>query len=203
MPEPGLDRLWAGWRSEYVAGATDRDAHADDPHADDPHADDPQANADTADDADAAGADGTARCVFCALAASTKAASETRVVWRGTHCFAVLNAYPYTSGHVLVMPLRHVSELEQLTLDETAELWAGVTTAVVALKTAYRPEGINLGANMGRAAGAGIPAHFHVHALPRWTGDTNFMTSVAEARVMPEPLDVTWQKLTAAWPSGA
>ncbi|MDQ1438722.1 MAG: adenylyltransferase [Acidimicrobiaceae bacterium] len=199
MPDPGLDRLWAGWRSEYVAGATDRDAHADDPHADHPQAD-ADADAGSADEPDA---DGAGRCVFCALAASARPASETRVVWRGTHCFAVLNAYPYTSGHVLVMPVRHVSELEQLTLDETAELWAGVTTAVVALKAAYRPEGINLGANMGRAAGAGIPAHFHVHALPRWTGDTNFMTSVAEARVMPEPLDVTWQKLTAAWPSGS
>jgi len=90
--------------------------------------------------------------------------------------------------------------LELLTLEETAELWAAVTTAVVAIKGAYRPDGINLGANIGRAAGAGIPAHFHVHALPRWTGDTNFTTAVAEVRVMPEALSTSWEKLTAAWP---
>ena len=150
--------------------------------------------------ADEANKDG---CVFCAILDSGKPDAETHIVWRGRSCFAILNAFPYTTGHVLVMPLRHVSELEALTLEETAELWAGVTTAVVALKTAYSPEGINLGANIGRAAGAGIPAHFHVHALPRWTGDTNFMTSVAEARVMPEGLDVTWEKLTAAWPTPA
>jgi ATP adenylyltransferase len=77
-----------------------------------------------------------------------------------------------------------------------------VTTAVVALKAAYSPEGVNIGANMGRAAGAGIPAHFHVHALPRWVGDTNFMTSVAELRVMPEALSTTWERLRAAWPAG-
>ena len=148
-----------------------------------------------ADEANAAG------CVFCSILSSDLGDEEARIVWRGRHCFAILNAYPYTSGHVLVMPLRHVSDLEALTLDETAELWAAVTTTVVTLKGAYSPEGINIGANIGRAAGAGIPAHFHVHALPRWTGDTNFMTSVAEARVMPEGLDVTWHKLRSAWPS--
>jgi ATP adenylyltransferase len=141
-------------------------------------------------------------CVFCALLESGRPDEETRIVWRGAHCFAILNAYPYTTGHLLIMPLRHVSDLEALTPEEAAELWATVTTAVVALKAAYGPEGVNLGANIGRAAGAGIPAHFHVHALPRWTGDTNFMTSVAESRVMPEGLDVTWSKLTAVWPQG-
>lgn len=163
-----LDRLWAGWRGEYVAGVDD-----------------------AADDG----------CVFCSILASDEPDSETYVVWRGHACAAILNAYPYTSGHLLVMPVRHVGELEQLTLEETAELWAGVTTAVVALKAAYRPEGINLGANIGRAAGAGIPGHFHVHALPRWNGDSSFMTSAAEARVLPEALPTTWQKLTAAWPA--
>jgi diadenosine tetraphosphate (Ap4A) HIT family hydrolase len=165
-----LDRLWAGWRGEYVAGVDD--------------------------DGPAAG------CVFCAILASDLPPEETYVVWRGERCAAILNAYPYTSGHLMVMPVRHVGELEQLTLEETAELWAGVTTAVVALKAAYRPEGINFGANLGRAAGAGIPGHFHVHALPRWNGDSSFMTSVAEARVLPEALSATWEKLTAAWPAG-
>jgi ATP adenylyltransferase len=163
----GLDRLWAGWRSEYVTTADEKNAEG---------------------------------CVFCRLVGGDVADEEARVVWRGAHCVALLNAYPYASGHLLVMPIRHSSELEQLTLDETAELWAGVTTAVVALKSAYQPEGVNLGANIGRAAGAGIPAHFHVHVVPRWVGDTNFMTSVADARVMPEALAVSWEKLRAAWP---
>jgi ATP adenylyltransferase len=162
-----LDRLWAGWRSEYVVGADE--ANAGD-------------------------------CVFCGLLASDRPDSETFVVWRGVTCAAVLNAYPYAPGHVLVMPVRHVRELGELTLEESAELWAGVNGAAVAIKAAYGPDGLNLGANIGRAAGAGIPSHLHLHALPRWTGDTNFMTAVAEARVLPEALPVTYDKLTAVWP---
>jgi len=96
--------------------------------------------------------------------------------------------------------VRHVSEPEDLDGPETAALWPGTTDAVRAIKAAYEPEGVNLGANIGRGAGAGIPGHFHVHVLPRWSGDTNFMTTVAEARVLPEPLSATWEKLHAAWP---
>lgn len=140
-------------------------------------------------------------CVFCAILASGKPDSETHVLWRGERCAALMNAYPYTSGHLMVLPLRHVGELEDVVGDEGAELWGAVRSAVRALKAAYRPEGINVGANLGRAAGAGVPGHFHVHALPRWNGDTNFMTSVAETRVMPEPLSTSWEKLRAAWPS--
>lgn len=167
-----LDRLWAGWRSEYIEGVT----------------------AGERDDRD----DG---CVFCRILGSDAPDEETFVVWRGEHAAAVLNAYPYTSGHVLVLPIRHVSELEDLDAGEAAALWGGVTDAVRAIKAAYRPEGINFGANMGRGAGAGIPGHFHVHAMPRWAGDTNFMTTVAETRVMPETLSVTWRKLRDAWPA--
>jgi len=102
----------------------------------------------------------------------------------------------------MVMPTRHVGELEDLgATDEAPELWSAVTAGVRALKKAYRPEGINVGANLGRAAGAGVPGHFHVHLLPRWNGDTNFMTSVAEVRVLPESLDATWTKLRSAWPA--
>ena len=118
----------------------------------------------------------------------------------GEHTAALLNAYPYTSGHLMVMPRAHVGELEDLGADVTGELWAAVTVAVRALKAAYRPDGVNVGLNLGGAAGAGMPGHLHVHALPRWVGDTNFMTSVAEARVMPESLSATWQKLRNAWP---
>ena len=164
-----LDRLWAGWRSEYIESTVDPPPDAPD-------------------------------CVFCAILASDQPDSETHVVWRGERCAALLNAYPYTSGHLMVLPQRHVGELEAVVGEEGDELWEAVRRAVRALKAAYRPEGINVGANLGRAAGAGVPGHFHVHALPRWNGDTNFMTSVAEARVMPESLSRSWEKLRAAWP---
>jgi ATP adenylyltransferase len=124
-------------------------------------------------------------------------------LWRGQWCAAVLNAYPYTSGHLMVMPVRHVGEIEDLDDDEMTELWAGVRDAVLALKAAYRPDGINVGLNLGRSAGAGVPGHLHVHALPRWDGDTNFMTTVAGARVMPETLADSQAKVGAAWPTRA
>ncbi len=139
-------------------------------------------------------------CVFCRILASDDPPEETYVVWRDDRCAAVLNAYPYTSGHLLVMPVRHLGELEELSDDEAAGTWATVTTAVRALRDAYSPEGINVGINLGRAAGAGVPGHFHVHCLPRWDGDTNFMTTVAETRVIPEALPSTFERLRAAWP---
>ena len=163
-----LDRLWAGWRSEYVESATDDD-------------------------------DG--ECVFCRILESDAPGSETYVVWRGERAAALLNKYPYTSGHVMVLPVRHVGELEDLGSTDATELWAAVADAVRALKAAYRPDGLNVGANLGRSGGAGVPGHFHVHCLPRWAGDTNFMTSVAEARVLPEPLGLTYERLAAAWPA--
>jgi ATP adenylyltransferase len=135
-------------------------------------------------------------CVLCAVLAD-----EAQVVWRGERCAAILNAFPYTSGHLMVLPVRHVGELEDIEAEESAELWAALTQAVQALKAAYGPDGLNLGVNLGRPAGAGVPGHFHVHVLPRWNGDTNFMTTVAETRVLPEPLPTTAEKVRAAWPS--
>lgn len=136
---------------------------------------------------------------FIAILASGRPDTETNIVWRGRSCFAILNAFPYTSGHVLVMPYREVGELEDLSADEHAELWSAVTDCVRAIKTAYRPHGINAGLNLGEAAGAGVPSHLHVHVMPRWGADSNFMTSVAETRVLPEALPVTWRKLRDAW----
>jgi ATP adenylyltransferase len=164
-----LDRLWAGWRSEYI----EQTAASDD------------------DD-----------CVFCAILASGGPDEERYVVWRHPSdvAAAILNAYPYTSGHLMVLPTRHVADIEQLNSSEGAALWQGVLEAVRAVKAAYQPDGLNLGANLGRSAGAGVPGHFHVHVLPRWNGDTSFMTSVAEARVLPEALSVSAAKLRAAWP---
>jgi diadenosine tetraphosphate (Ap4A) HIT family hydrolase len=138
--------------------------------------------------------------LFTAILASGLPDTETNIVWRGRYCFAILNAYPYTNGHVLVMPYREVGELEDLRPEEHAELWAGATDAVRALKAAYRPDGVNVGMNLGRSAGAGVPGHLHIHVLPRWNGDTNFMTGVAEVRVLPETLSASAAKVRAAWP---
>jgi diadenosine tetraphosphate (Ap4A) HIT family hydrolase len=165
-----LDRMWAGWRSEYVAGASN-------------------------------GEGGVGTSVFTRILGSGLPDEETYVVWRGRLTFAILNAYPYTNGHVLVMPYREVPELEGLTGAEHAELWSAVRDAVVAVKDAYRPQGVNVGLNLGDAAGAGVPTHLHVHVLPRWLADSNFMTAVAEARVLPESLGASWRKLRAAWPT--
>lgn len=176
-PGGGLDRLWAGWRSEYSSGAQ---------------------QVGSGDDGGDHG-----RCVFCRILASGQPDSETYVVHRGEHAAVLLNAYPYTSGHVMAMPTRHVADLEDLSDDESAALWALIRRATGAVRSAYRPEGLNVGANLGKAAGAGVPGHLHVHVLPRWAGDTNFMTSVAEARIMPEALGVTWAKVRDAWPAAS
>jgi ATP adenylyltransferase len=137
---------------------------------------------------------------FTAILASGLPDTDTHIVWRGQQCFAILNAFPYTSGHLMVMPFREVGELDDLTPAEHDELWAGVTMGVRAIRAAYRPDGVNLGMNIGRPAGAGVPSHLHVHVLPRWNGDTNFMTAVAEVRVMPETLSSSAAKIRAAWP---
>jgi ATP adenylyltransferase len=137
------------------------------------------------------------RCVFCSLA-SEDVAPETGVLWRSTHAYAVLNAFPYGSGHVLVVPYAHVGEIEDLDASAYEDLFLTLRRVVVALKAAYGAEGLNVGMNLGQAGGAGIPQHVHVHALPRWLGDTNFMTTIGETRVLPESLASTWQKVHAA-----
>jgi diadenosine tetraphosphate (Ap4A) HIT family hydrolase len=170
-----LDQLWAGWRRDYIVQATERER--------------------------AGGiVQGEEDCVFCRLAASGPPSEDNLVVWRGELTFVVLNAYPYASGHVLVLPLRHTGSLADLTADESAELWAATQAAVAAIEAAYEPDALNMGANLGRAAGAGLPSHVHLHVLPRWSGDTNFMTAVAGTRVMPETLQLSWKRLTDAWP---
>jgi diadenosine tetraphosphate (Ap4A) HIT family hydrolase len=136
-----------------------------------------------------------AECVLCRVIED-----GTYVVWRDDLVAVILNAFPYTSGHVMVLPVRHVGDVEDVSREEVGAVWSGVANAVRALKSAYSPDGLNMGANLGRVAGAGIPGHFHVHVLPRWSGDTNFMTTVAETRVMPESLDVSYEKLKKAWP---
>ncbi len=169
-----LEHLWAGWRREYIVEATARER--------------------------AGGPDDESDCVFCRLAASGEPSEDNLVVWRGELSFVVMNAYPYASGHVLVLPLRHVGSLGELSEGESAELWWATLRAVATIEAAYDPDGLNMGANLGRAAGAGVPSHLHLHVVPRWSGDTNFMTAVAETRVLPETLPLSWKKLTDAWP---
>jgi ATP adenylyltransferase len=150
---------------------------------------------------DAAGGTGNPDgSVFTEILGSGLPDDETHILHRGQLTFAILNAFPYTSGHLLVLPYREVADLEALTPSEAAELWATVTAAVVAVKAAYLPGGVNVGINLGRAAGGSISQHLHVHVLPRWSGDGNFMTAVAEARTLPEPLSFSATKLRAAWP---
>jgi diadenosine tetraphosphate (Ap4A) HIT family hydrolase len=138
-------------------------------------------------------------CLFCGLAAVE--GDEAQVIARGERTFAVLNAYPYTSGHLMVVPLVHGANLETLPPDDAQALMAMIQDGVTALKSAYKPDGVNVGMNLGRAAGAGMPLHLHVHVVPRWVGDTNFMTSVAETRILPESLSTSLERLRAAWPA--
>jgi diadenosine tetraphosphate (Ap4A) HIT family hydrolase len=114
---------------------------------------------------------------------------------------AILNAYPYGTGHLLVMPVRHNGRLDNLPAEVSTALWQAINDASRAVEKAYRPDGMNIGFNLGKSAGAGIPEHLHAHVLPRWSADTNFITSVANTKVLPEALDITWKKLNDAWPS--
>lgn len=133
-------------------------------------------------------------CVFCALA-QEPVDESTGVIAKSDLSFVVLNAFPYGSGHVLILPIRHVSTLQELTDAEYSDYCEMQRRTVVALEAAYRPDGMNLGMNLGQAAGAGIPKHLHGHVLPRWLGDTNFMTTIGETRVLPESLESTWRKV--------
>lgn len=169
---PHLQQLWNGWRNAYVTG--------------------------NAPDARVPDGDGS---IFHRILASGLSDDDTHIVHRGPTCFAILNAFPYSPGHLLVLPYRQVADLEDLTAAETAELWSTVTDAVAAVKAAYRPEGMNVGINLGRPAGGSISEHLHVHVVPRWTGDGNFMLATALTRTIPETLPDSARKLRQAWPA--
>ena len=123
-------------------------------------------------------------CIFCGALDARPAA--VLILHRGARCFVILNKFPYNNGHLMVVPIRHAATLADLDRIEMGELAALTRTAEMALARAYAPHGLNVGINLGRAAGAGAPGHLHVHLVPRWEGDTNFMTVVAETRVVPE-----------------
>jgi ATP adenylyltransferase len=136
-------------------------------------------------------------CVFCDKQRSED--REASIVHRGRHCFVVLNIFPYTSGHVMIVPYQHLAELEHLPTEAAREMMALAQKLERVLRRLYRPDGINLGMNIGKAAGAGVAGHIHMHVLPRWVADSNFMTTVAETRVLPESLEQTWERMRAAW----
>jgi len=136
-------------------------------------------------------------CIFCdAVAANDDA--KTQIVHRGTSCFVILNRYPYTSGHVMVVPYAHVADLGAADPEMLSEMMRIAQRVQEALQKIYRPDGYNLGMNLGRAAGAGVTGHLHMHVLPRWAGDANFMTVISETRVEPEELATTYEKLRKA-----
>jgi len=136
-------------------------------------------------------------CLFCELPKLSD--EEARIVHRGQHCFVVLNAFPYTSGHVMIVPYEHLDQLQKLSPEASQEMMGLCQKTEGVLRDVYGPEGVNLGMNIGKAAGAGIAGHIHMHALPRWLADANFMTVVGETRVLPESLDQTWNRLHTAF----
>jgi ATP adenylyltransferase len=208
-----MDRLWTPWRYAYVTG-TEK-----------PEADKPGTNATTADSVldiaparpalkkgvpDALNAwPGEKNCVFCNMLAAVEYAVEhgmlpseadhaAHIVWRGRHCFMVLNAFPYNSGHLMAVPYEHQASLAELPETAAGELMSAMRRAETALREVYKPHGINLGLNLGEAAGAGVAHHLHVHAVPRWSGDTSFMSVLAETRVLPEMLEESGRRLREA-----
>jgi ATP adenylyltransferase len=170
-----LDRIWNGWRADYVGAASESAASPALP---------------------------TKPSVFTQILHSGLSDEEAFIVFRSSLCFAILNAFPYSSGHVLVLPYREVAQLEHLTSEESLDLWGTVTQATQALRESHRPHALNVGINLGSAAGGSVAQHLHVHIVPRWNGDANFMTSVANARTIPEPLPLTASKIRQAWPKG-
>jgi len=142
------------------------------------------------------GADLISGCIFCAVKLTDE---KARIVHRGTHCFVILNTYPYTNGHVMVVPYAHLDELRKLPTDAAQEMMALTQKMETVLRKLYVPDGINLGMNIGKAAGAGVAGHIHMHVLPRWVADANFISVIGETRVLPETLDMTWERIRKAF----
>ena len=146
----------------------------------------------------ASGVDSQAEgCVFCRMAASPAEDETNFVLHRGDHAFVVLNLYPYITGHLMIVPYLHTSEFDSVAKEISDEMMDLAKRAQTVLREVYSPSGFNMGMNLGSAAGAGIADHLHIHMLPRWSGDTNFMTTVGESRVIPEALEATYAKLRA------
>lgn len=139
-----------------------------------------------------------AGCVFCNAQAKTDG-MENLIAFRGERAYVILNRYPYTSGHLMVIPFEHKPNLEELDPATRAEMMELTSRCTTVLKSIYKPQGFNVGVNIGEAAGAGVAAHVHIHIVPRWHGDTNFMSSVGGTRVLPEALEDTYERVKAAF----
>lgn len=185
-----MDRLWTPWRYAYITGTNAEGTRKGVPKS-------------------LEGWPGDHDCVFCnmigalnwAVADGMVAETAERAIYlleRGESCFSVLNGFPYNNGHLMVVPFQHEASLAALPLTTAEEMMVLARRAERALRQVYTPDGLNLGMNLGESAGAGVAAHLHLHALPRWTGDTNFMTVVAETRILPELLEGSWQRLREA-----
>ena len=182
-----MDRLWTPWRYSYVT-----------------HADSPGRKGVPAALSAWPGED--RHCVFCNMlgavtwardngVAAAEAERAAYILTMREHCFVCLNAFPYSTGHLLILPYAHIASLAAVEAATAQEMMSLAREAETWLRHLYRPNGLNLGINMGEAAGAGVAGHLHLHALPRWTGDASFMTTVGETRILPEALDETWRRL--------
>ena len=146
------------------------------------------------------GANQATGCVFCN--APNESDQKALIAHRGTHCYIILNTYPYTNGHVMIVPYAHLDELQKLPVDAASEMMALSQRMEGVLRSLYRPDGINLGMNIGKAAGAGVAGHIHMHILPRWVADANFVSVIGETRVLPEALEVTWERIRREFGNG-
>ena len=189
-----MDRLWTPWRYEYVSRAKDSSCPGV-PAALNAW---PESGADHNN------------CVFCNMIAAVdyavaqgmvveEAEKAAHLLARAKHCFLCLNAFPYSTGHILIVPYLHVDSLAALPVEDAQEMIGLAQRVESVLRTVYQPAGMNFGLNLGEAGGAGIAGHIHMHALPRWIGDANFMTVTADTRVLPEALDTTWSRIRQAW----
>lgn len=142
------------------------------------------------------GADKPQGCIFCELPKQDD--KSAKIVYRGQNCFVILNSYPYTPGHVMVVPFAHLDELQKLSTNAAHEMMDLSQRMESVLRSLYKPDGVNLGMNIGAAAGAGVAGHVHMHVLPRWVADANFVSVVGETRVLPETLETTWERIKKA-----
>ncbi len=147
-------------------------------------------------------ADRAPSCIFCdrapASGSNLEADERNLVLYRGQHCFIIVNTFPYTSGHVMIVPYQHIDRLDLLLPEAATEMMALAQRMESVLRELYRPNGINLGMNIGKAAGAGVAGHIHMHVLPRWVADANFMSVIAETRVLPETIEETARRIREA-----
>jgi ATP adenylyltransferase len=171
------EQLWAPWRLEYIVGDKEKDT------------------AQSCDPKDLLPG-GVADCFLCRAMAPGDDRARL-VIARGRHVGVLLNRYPYNNGHLLVAPMRHLARLDELDAETESELWRTIGRMVGVLERTMNPQGFNVGLNLGRAAGAGVPGHLHWHVVPRWIGDTNFMPTIAGVNTIPQSLEALWELLTA------